>query len=100
MSYEQGWTNSVMVHEERNKIDLFVPCYLRTKLKNIVSLDSSTGIGLINVVIILSVYYDRIESMFPGIMESLSNNIVLRFKVDPPIKLQAGFLVYKNKDGE
>lgn len=40
-----GWTNQILVHENDNKTQLFLPAYLRSKLKNIVSLDSSTGMG-------------------------------------------------------
>jgi hypothetical protein len=91
-SHEQhGWTNQILVHENDNKTQLFLPAYLRSKLKNIVSLDSSTGMGSMNCVIIFSVYYGGLNDIFPGILETIENNMALRFKIDPPMNLEDGF---------
>jgi len=61
----------VLICQKNNVTEFFLPCYLRTKLKNIVSLDSETGKGSINIVLILSLYYGEIENIIPDFLQRI-----------------------------
>lgn len=51
------------------------------------------------MVIILSILYDNVDDLFPGVLKHIENSIILKYKVDPPLKLQGGFIETKDRYG-
>ncbi len=55
--YKSGWTNNVLVEEYDEKIIYYLPCYLRLKVKNFISISLESLSGSFNSVLVFSVYY-------------------------------------------
>lgn len=54
---ERAWTNNVLYERQKENLIYYVPCYLRLKVKNFISLNVETLTAEINVVMIFTLFY-------------------------------------------
>lgn len=79
-----GWTNNVLFERQKDKQLYFVPCYLRLKVKNFVSINIASQEAEINADLIFTLYYAHLP---PFIVENLTQNIVFQFNRNDAIQL-------------
>jgi len=53
------------VVKDYDKDTIYMPCYVRTKLKNLVSLDQKALKGKLNLAIIITIYYGEFDELYP-----------------------------------
>jgi hypothetical protein len=58
----EGWTNNVLFERQKDKYLYYIPCYLRLKVKNFVSIDIASQEAEINADLIFTLYYARLPS--------------------------------------
>jgi hypothetical protein len=62
-----------------NSADIYLPAYMRLKVKNIIKVDTEDLGSTINAVIIFTVYYGKLHR---NIVEALKDKFVLQFNRD------------------
>jgi len=66
---EEGWTNNVLFERQKDKELYYIPCYLRLKVKNFVSIDIASQEAEINADLIFTLYYAHLP---PFVVDNLA----------------------------
>lgn len=82
---EQGWTNRILLEQRADHTIYYLPCYLRIKLKNFLSLSPSARKAEINADLLFSVLTSPLPSY---LKETLENGIALQFNRSEGVQLQ------------
>jgi hypothetical protein len=81
---DEGWTNAILVDHQKEKTVYYVPCYLRLKVKNFISVFLSSQEAEINADLLFSVYYGSLPQFT---LQELQQNIILQFNRNDAINL-------------
>jgi hypothetical protein len=82
---EQGWTNRILLEQRTDHSVYYLPCYLRMKLKNFLSLSPSAREAEINADLLFSVLTAPLPQYLKEVLE---NGITLQFNRSEGVQLQ------------